>query len=70
MACGSQKRGCPAVQRRYTMTPDGMFILDVLPRYPEVAIFAGGCGRAFKFGILLGRFVLPMAVVHSFYCLN
>lgn len=39
----------------YTMTPDGLFILDHLPDHPQICIFAGGNGRAFKFSILLGR---------------
>lgn len=39
----------------YTMTPDGLFILDHLPDHPQICLFAGGNGRAFKFSILLGR---------------
>ena len=39
----------------YTMTRDGFFILDRIPGIPEVAVFAGGSGRAFKFAPLLGR---------------
>lgn len=39
----------------YTMTSDGLFILDHLPDHPQICIFAGGNGRAFKFSILLGR---------------
>ncbi len=39
----------------YTMTPDGMFILDHLPGYSQISLFTGGNGRAFKFSILLGR---------------
>jgi len=39
----------------YTMTPDGAFVLDQLPGCPEVVVFTGGSGRAFKFGPLLGR---------------
>ena len=41
----------------YTMTADGMFVLDQLPGYPEVSVFTGGNGRAFKFATLLGRCV-------------
>ena len=36
----------------YTMTKDSYFIMDKVA--PNVAIFAGGSGRAFKFGPLLG----------------
>lgn len=39
----------------YTMTKDGMFILDELPGHPQICLFTGGNGRAFKFSILLGR---------------
>ena len=40
----------------YTMTKDGMFILDELPGHPQICLFTGGNGRAFKFSILLGRY--------------
>ena len=40
----------------YTMTADGMFILDQLPGHPQISLFTGGNGRAFKFSILLGRY--------------
>lgn len=36
----------------YTMTEDSYFVMDKVA--PNVAIFAGGSGRAFKFGPLLG----------------
>jgi glycine/D-amino acid oxidase-like deaminating enzyme len=36
----------------YTMTSDSYFIMDKVA--PNVAMFAGGSGRAFKFGPLLG----------------
>jgi len=36
----------------YTMTKDSYFVMDKLN--DNVAIFAGGSGRAFKFGPLLG----------------
>ncbi|KAK9822539.1 hypothetical protein WJX74_002337 [Apatococcus lobatus] len=39
----------------YTMTRDGFFVLDRIPGMPEVSVFAGGSGRAFKFAPLLGR---------------
>ena len=34
------------------MTDDSYFIMDKV--HPNVAVFAGGSGRAFKFGPLLG----------------
>lgn len=39
----------------YSMTPDNYFVLDTLPGIPEVCVFTGGCGRAFKFAPLLGK---------------
>lgn len=36
----------------YTMTDDSYFVMDSIS--PNIAIFAGGSGRAFKFGPLLG----------------
>jgi sarcosine oxidase len=45
----------------YTMTRDGAFVLDRLPGCPEVVVFTGGSGRAFKFGPLLGRLMAELA---------
>ncbi|KAF5840792.1 FAD dependent oxidoreductase-domain-containing protein [Dunaliella salina] len=39
----------------YTMTKDSYFVLDKLPGRPEVCMFTGGNGRAFKFAPLIGR---------------
>lgn len=39
----------------YSMTKDNYFVLDQLPDVPEISLFAGGCGRAFKFAPLLGK---------------
>eukprot|EP00232_Nephroselmis_pyriformis_P001473 CAMPEP_0182910146 /NCGR_PEP_ID=MMETSP0034_2-20130328/36136_1 /TAXON_ID=156128 /ORGANISM="Nephroselmis pyriformis, Strain CCMP717" /LENGTH=1185 /DNA_ID=CAMNT_0025046447 /DNA_START=31 /DNA_END=3588 /DNA_ORIENTATION=+ len=39
----------------YSMTKDAMFILDTLPGHPDVSVFTGGNGRAFKFAPILGR---------------
>ena len=36
----------------YTMTSDSFFVMDKIK--PNVAVFSGGSGRAFKFGPLLG----------------
>jgi sarcosine oxidase len=36
----------------YTMTTDSYFVMDKVT--PNVAVFSGGSGRAFKFGPLLG----------------
>ena len=39
----------------YTVTRDQYFVLDQLREQPEVSLFTGGCGRAFKFTPLLGK---------------
>jgi hypothetical protein len=39
----------------YTMTADQHFILSPLPSLPQVVVFAGDCGRGFKFSILLSK---------------
>ena len=36
----------------YTMTKDSFFVMDKVA--PNVAVFSGGSGRAFKFGPLIG----------------
>lgn len=36
----------------YTMTEDSYFVIDKV--HPNIALFSGGSGRAFKFGPLLG----------------
>jgi glycine/D-amino acid oxidase-like deaminating enzyme/glutamate dehydrogenase/leucine dehydrogenase len=38
----------------YTMTKDSYFVMDKLPNHPNVALFTGGSGRAFKFAPLIG----------------
>lgn len=45
----------------YSMTPDPYFVLDALPQTPELIVFAGGSGRAFKFGPLLGECLAALA---------
>ena len=46
----------------YSMTQDPYFVLDRLPGIPEVTLFAGGSGRAFKFGPLLGECLAALAL--------
>lgn len=42
----------------YTMTDDSYFVMDNVK--PNVAIFSGGSGRAFKFGPLLGDCIVSL----------
>ena len=46
----------------YCMTKDSYFVLDTLPGLPQVTIFSGGSGRAFKFGPLLGKVLAELAL--------
>lgn len=42
----------------YTVTPDQDFVCGYVPGHPDVAVFTGGSGRAFKFGPLLGKLLV------------
>jgi len=44
----------------YTNTPDEDFILDRHPDHPEVVLFAGGSGHAFKFAPVLGSLMTDL----------
>ncbi|KAK9803185.1 hypothetical protein WJX72_011723 [[Myrmecia] bisecta] len=46
----------------YTMTSDCYFVLDRVPHHPEICVFTGGSGRAFKFAPLLGRCLADLAL--------
>ena len=57
----------------YTITADQHFILDRLPGLEQVIIFAGDCGRGFKFSILLSKWVAldpPHAIAYFFIFQN
>lgn len=45
----------------YSMSPDYGMIVDRLPGYDRVAIFAGESGRGFKFAPILGRILCELA---------
>ena len=45
----------------YTMSSDSQMILDCLPGFANVAIFAGDSGRGFKFTPLFGRILVELA---------
>ena len=47
----------------YTMTKDSYFVMDKIR--PNVAIFAGGSGRAFKFGPLIGDCLTSLLFDHE-----
>lgn len=44
----------------YTLTPDRDFVLDVLPRHPEIAVAIGG-GHGFKFASLIGQILSELS---------
>lgn len=46
----------------YTMTPDGDFILDRLPGYPQVIVAAPCSGHGFKFAPVIGEILADLAV--------
>jgi sarcosine oxidase len=60
----------PGVQRgqpihsvcMYTMSPDENFIVDLHPRYPQVAFAAGLSGHGFKFTCVLGEILADLAL--------
>ena len=54
-ADGTFKERLDLVCSPYSMTSDNYFILDRLPGIPEISLFTGGCGRAFKFAPLIGK---------------
>ena len=45
----------------YTVPPDQNFVLDQLPRYPQISVFVGA-GTAFKFASLLGKVLSELAI--------
>ena len=45
----------------YTTTPDRLFVLDRHADHPEVVLFSGGSGHAFKFAPVLGGLLADLA---------
>ena len=45
----------------YTLTPDRDFVIDEVPRHPNVAV-AIGAGHAFKFASAIGRTLADWAI--------
>ncbi|QDT65546.1 N-methyl-L-tryptophan oxidase [Calycomorphotria hydatis] len=46
----------------YTMSPDGHFIVDRHPEYPQVSFAAGLSGHGFKFASVLGEVLADLAI--------
>jgi len=46
----------------YTMSPDGHFVVDRHPRYPQVAFVAGLSGHGFKFACVLGEILTELTL--------
>jgi sarcosine oxidase len=46
----------------YTMTPDGDFIIDRLPGYPEIIVASPCSGHGFKFAPVIGEILADLAV--------
>ncbi len=46
----------------YTMTKDTFFVLDRLPKLPQVMVFTGGSGQAFKFAPILGKLLSELVL--------
>jgi sarcosine oxidase len=45
---------------RYTMTPDGTFIIDAMPGLPHVVITSPCCGHGFKFSPVVGEILADL----------
>lgn len=46
---------------RYTSTPDGHFIIDRHPEYPQIVVGSPCSGHGFKFGALIGKILADLA---------
>jgi len=54
----------------YSNTPDGDFILDTLPGFPQISVFIGA-GHAYKWASFLGMALSQIALTgHSKYDLS
>lgn len=45
----------------YTVTPDKHFVIDVHPRFPQVAVACGFSGHGFKFATVVGEVLADLA---------
>jgi sarcosine oxidase len=46
---------------RYTMAPDGHFLVDAHPSHPQILVASPCSGHGFKFGILIGRILADLS---------
>ncbi|MDN4492830.1 N-methyl-L-tryptophan oxidase [Ureibacillus aquaedulcis] len=46
----------------YTLTPDEDFIVDLHPKYPNIAIAAGFSGHGFKFSSVIGKILSELII--------
>jgi sarcosine oxidase len=44
----------------YAMSTDARFVLDTLPKHPNIALFTAGSGQAFKFAPLIGKSLVEL----------
>jgi sarcosine oxidase len=49
----------------YTMSPDGDFIIDRLPRFPQVIVASPCSGHGFKFAPVIGEILADLAISGS-----
>jgi sarcosine oxidase len=49
----------------YTMAPDGDFIIDTLPQWPQVIVASPCSGHGFKFAPLIGDILADLAITGS-----
>ena len=45
----------------YTLTPDKHFVIDLHPRFPQVAVACGFSGHGFKFASVVGEILADLA---------
>ena len=45
----------------YTLTPDKHFVIDIHPRFPQVAVACGFSGHGFKFASVVGEILADLA---------
>ena len=46
----------------FTNSPDGHFIIDLHPEYPQVSLASGFSGHGFKFASVIGEIMADLAM--------